>query len=75
MTAPYDPPAGQPVLPFQHLAETILIIEPTFLDGDRQVLMRGRDDPHVDADGGFSTHPLDLAVLERAKQLGLSLER
>ena len=40
-----------------------------------QVAIGRRDQAHVDRDGPGSAQPLDLALLQRAQQLGLQVER
>ena len=37
--------------------------------------MRGGDDPHIDADGMLTSHPLDEAVLQDAEQAHLGRQR
>ena len=54
-------------------AEQEILAEPALGDGTRQVAVRRRDDPYVDADRLRTSHPLDLLRLDRAQELGLCL--
>ncbi len=54
-------------------------IEQIFSEGARrdellQLAVRGRDEPHVDADGLDAADPLELALLEGAQELHLHLD-
>ena len=40
-------------------------------DGDLEIAIRGRDDPHVDVHVPPAAEPRELAVLEHLQQLGL----
>ena len=48
-----------------------ILAELPLLDHPLEVAVGRGDDPHVDADGLVSAHPLELPLLQKAKQLHL----
>src|SRR5439155_20617021 len=52
-----------------------ILAEPSLLDLPGEILVRRRDDAHVDLDRVLAAHALERLLLERAQDLGLGLER
>ena len=52
-------------------AEEQVGAEPALADFGLQVAVAGGQHPHVDPDGAGAAHAIDLALLQRAEQLGL----
>ena len=56
-------------------AEEQILAEQALLDQDAQVLVGGRDDPHVGLDRGAAADGGVFALLQHAQQAGLRLHR